>query len=69
VDKKEVATKQYGDFGLVSFEIPNGNVEVFAKLTRSWPRKLGDAISLTAVIAGLWFYYSNSKKWRKYINS
>jgi len=66
-DGKKLATKQYGDFGLVSFEITNGQVSVDAFLERSWPRKLGDAISTIALLFFGWIFLGKSKRWKDFI--
>jgi hypothetical protein len=39
-----------GDLGLVSVDLPTGEHEVFAKLTRTWPRKLGDSLSILGIL-------------------
>ncbi len=46
VDGKKVDIQPSGELGLISFKLPFGQYTVYAKLTKTWDRKLGDLISL-----------------------
>ena len=63
---EELVTKQYGDFGLVSFEVPKGRVNVEALLVRSWPRKIGDTVSIIALLAVGWLILGKTKRWKSF---
>ncbi len=50
VDGKKVETKPEGDLGIVSFLLPFGQHQVYAKLESTWPRKLGDLLTVLSLL-------------------
>ena len=66
IEGKELATKKYGDFGLVSFEVLKGRVNVEASLVRSWPRVIGDSVSVITLLLVGWLILGKTKRWKSF---
>lgn len=67
VNKQKVATHSEGELGLVGFNVSAGKSEISAKLLKTWPRKIGDTISLLGILGVLFlstyeFFLSKNKK-------
>jgi len=67
VNNRKVVTKEVGDLGLVGFDVSAGSSEISAKLLKTWPRKVGDTVSLLAILGLLSlstyeFFLSKNKK-------
>lgn len=63
LDSMNVDTGRYGDFGLVSFSAPEGSVFISSRLFRSWPRAVGDTLTIISFLFLVWLYFSKATIW------
>ena len=50
VNNQKVVSQGVGELGLVGFNVSAGKSEISAKLLKTWPRKVGDTLSLLAIL-------------------
>jgi hypothetical protein len=61
VDDKEVQSNPEGKLGLTTFSLNSGGHTIFARLTKSVPRIIGDYLTLVGIASGA-FIYAYAKK-------
>jgi hypothetical protein len=67
VNNQKVVSEGVGELGLVGFDVSAGKSGISAKLLKTWPRKVGDTISLLGILGVLFlssyeFFFSKNKK-------
>ena len=65
VNNKKVDYVRYGDFGQPGFILQGGRNQIYAKLVKTWDRKLGDGLTIFSLgaIATLFLYEKSIKKY------
>lgn len=67
IDGQQTTIDSQNKLGLITISVPSGEHEIYVKLKRTWPRKIGDIVSALSLIAlgGVYVYARHFKKARQ----